>query len=55
MYVSGLRLGLTAADLRSMPFGRLANMMAALNPPQRGGQGVRDATQEDIAWLAGTG
>ena len=31
MYVSGLKLGLTTADLRTMPYPRLVNMISAWN------------------------
>lgn len=51
-YVSGLRLGLTSADLNSMPFGRLAHMLdawARMNGPDEGGD--KAATQADIRSL----
>ena len=50
-YVSGLRMGLTSADLNSMPFGRLALMREAwgLMNGGKGRPGVREATQADIA------
>ncbi len=49
MYASGLRNGLTTADLVTMPVNRLANMLIALAPPDGDGRDdVRDATQADI-------
>lgn len=50
MYASGLKVGLSTEDLRRMPFGRLANILASMGASR--GDGVRDATQEDIAMLA---
>ena len=48
--MSGLRLGLTSADLNTMPFGRLAHMLdawAAMNGPDKP-RGPRKGTQADI-------
>lgn len=52
MYASGLKAGFSTRDLLSMPFGRLANVLASLDPSFKGG-GARDATQSDIDALAG--
>lgn len=52
MYVSGLRMGLTTEDLRTMPLMRLSALIAAYNgfdEEDGGGKSkVRQATQEDI-------
>lgn len=51
MYVSGLRMGLTTEDLRTMPLMRLSAYIAAYNGFDEEGDGkskVRQATQEDI-------
>ena len=50
MYASGLKIGLSSADMLGMPFGRLANILASMAPPRD--DGAREATQEDIAMLA---
>ncbi len=49
-YVSGLRMGLTCADLNSMPFGRLAHMLDAWGRMNGGdgGAGSRRGSQADI-------
>lgn len=51
MYASGLKIGLSTADLRSMPFGRLANILASTDPSYRDGT-AKEATQSDINALA---
>lgn len=51
MYASGLKTGFSTDDMREMPFGRLANILASMNPAGID-EGIRDATQEDIAMLA---
>lgn len=51
MYAGGLKAGFSTRDLRSMPFGRLANVLASLGP-SAGGAGPREATQSDIDALA---
>lgn len=52
MYVSGLRMGLTTEDLRTMPLMRLSAYIAAYNgfdEEDGGGKSkVRQATQDDI-------
>ena len=59
MYVSGLKLGLTTADLRTMPYPRLVNMITAwneANAPSDGGQPKSDvvnATQAHIDSILG--
>lgn len=58
MYVSGLKLGLTTADLRTMPYPRLVNMITAWkdanepsNPKPK--ETVIDATQAHIDAILG--
>lgn len=58
MYVSGLKLGFTTSDLRTMPFNRLANMLIAwkeANAPSdsESKDTVVDATQAHIDAILG--
>lgn len=58
MYVSGLKLGFTTADLRTMPFSRLANMLTAWNEANAPSDSkpqdtVVDATQAHIDAILG--
>ena len=59
MYVSGLKLGLTAGDLRRMPYPRLTYMLQAWNeantPPDQKDKGgeVIEATQAHIDAILG--
>jgi hypothetical protein len=58
MYVSGLKLGLTTADLRTMPYPRLVNMITAWNEANAPADSkpkdtVVDATQAHIDAILG--
>lgn len=58
MYVSGLKLGFTTADLRTMPYPRLVNMISAWNEANAPSDDkpkdtVVDATQAHIDAILG--
>lgn len=52
LYAAGLRLGLTASDLRTMPYGRLCNIVYA-SSWDGGDERAREATQADIDRMLG--
>lgn len=54
MVAAGLRSGLSLAEIREMPVNSLANLLEAARPkpvPEKRGEEVREATQEDIKRL----